>query len=76
MAAELGGNAEVEGDRLGMADVQVAVGLGRKARDDLGVPAGGDVGGDDLADEVGSFRQLTGVGKPSFEGWMDRIDSQ
>ena len=33
-AAELGGDAEVEADGLGVADVQVAVGLGRKAGDD------------------------------------------
>src|SRR3546814_4086916 len=33
-AAELFGDREVEADRLGVADVQVAVGLGRKPRDD------------------------------------------
>ena len=32
LAAEFRGEAEVEADRLGVADVQVAVGLGRKAR--------------------------------------------
>src|SRR5262249_57565121 len=34
---ELLRHAEVEADRLGVADVEVAVGLGRKARDDLRV---------------------------------------
>ena len=33
--AELRGDAEVEADRLGVPDVQVAVGLGREARDHL-----------------------------------------
>ncbi len=33
-AAELGGDPEVEADRLGVADVEIAVGLGRKAGDD------------------------------------------
>jgi hypothetical protein len=36
-------DAEVQADRLGVADVQVAVGLGREARDDLGVALLGDV---------------------------------
>ena len=34
VAAVLGRDAEVEADGLGVADVQVAVGLGREARDD------------------------------------------
>ena len=64
--AELLGDAEVEADRLGVADVQVAVRLGREARDDLGVATGGDVGGDDLADEVGQERGLSRLG---LLGW-------
>jgi hypothetical protein len=47
------GDAEVQADRLGVADVQVAVGLRRKTGDGGGVFAGGQVIGDDLADEVG-----------------------
>ena len=43
-AAELLGNAEVEADRLGVTDVQVAIRLGRKARHDRRVPALADVG--------------------------------
>ncbi len=50
------GDAEVEADRLGVADVQVAVRLGREARDDAVAPAGPQVGGDDVADEVGPLR--------------------
>ena len=38
-AAELRGDAEVEADRLGVADVQVAVRLGRKPRDDASAVA-------------------------------------
>ena len=54
-AAELRGDAEVEADRLGVADVEVAVGLGREARDDASVPPAAQVGGDDVADEVGAL---------------------
>ena len=51
----LGGQAEVEADGLGVADVQVAVGLGRKARvHAAAVLAGPDVGLDDGADEIQS----------------------
>ncbi len=54
-AAVLAREAEVEADRLGVADVQVAVGLGRKARDHgPGLPAA-DVVRDDGADEVEPF---------------------
>ena len=52
-AAVLLGGAEVQADRLGMADVQVAIGFGRKAR---GNPASElatlEIGFDDLMDEV------------------------
>ena len=55
VAAELGRDAKVEGDRLGVADVEVAVGLGREPGHGRADPAGGDVGGDDLADEVAAL---------------------
>ena len=32
VSAELVGEAEVDADRLGVADVQISIGLGRKAR--------------------------------------------
>ena len=52
-AAELLRDAEVEADRLGVADVQIAVGLGRKARDDASCagPASRSAC-DDVADEI------------------------
>ena len=61
VAAVLGRHAEVEADGLGVADVQVAVGLGRKPGDDsAAVDAGRHVGGDDLADEVNGGRCRVG----------------
>src|SRR5690606_10213726 len=51
-AAELLGDAEIQADRLGVADVQVAVGLRREPGADRGVLAAGQVLADDLADEV------------------------
>jgi hypothetical protein len=51
-AAELPRDAEVEADRLGVPDVQVAVGLGRKARHHrLGAPRL-QVAPHDVANEV------------------------
>ena len=56
-AAVLGGEAEIQDDRLGVSIVQVAVGLGRKARDHLAaVFAGSIVLGDDGAQEIGRRR--------------------
>ena len=52
MAAELLRHAEIEADRLGVADMEVAVRLRRKARHHLARPPGGEVGADDVADEV------------------------
>ena len=46
-------DAEVEADRLGMADMEVPVGLGREAGDDGRVLPRPQVVGDDVADEVG-----------------------
>ena len=57
-AAELAGDAEVEADGLGVADVQVAVRLGRKAGVDLRILLLGDVRGDDVADEIGRRDRL------------------
>ncbi len=51
--AELPGDAVVQRDGLGMPDMEVAVGLRRKAGHDGLVPAGRDVRGHDVADEVG-----------------------
>ena len=58
-AAQLLGQAEVEADRLGVADVQVAVGLGGKAGDHgPGEAAGLEVLQDGLPDEMGGFGGL------------------
>src|SRR5205085_714501 len=55
--AVLGGEAEVEADRLRVAEMQVAVRLGREAGDDLLHPARSEVRLDDLADEVARGRE-------------------
>ncbi len=59
MAGEFLGDAEIEADRLGVADMQVAVRLRRKPGDDRLVPARGKIGAHDVADEI-----LAG-----FSGW-------
>ena len=51
-AAELLGDAEIEADRLGVADVQIAVRLGRKAGHHRRMPLGVEIGLDDVADEI------------------------
>jgi hypothetical protein len=51
-AAEFGGDAEVGPDRPGVAQVQVAVGLGREPGLDRPMAALGEVLADDRADEV------------------------
>ena len=63
-AAVLGGEAEVQDDRLGVAVVQVAVRLGRKARDDApAVFAGAIVLGDDGAQEIRRRRRPSPRGR-------------
>jgi hypothetical protein len=52
VAAELLCHPEIEADRLGMADVEIAVRLGREARDHSIVPAGRQIGADDVAYEI------------------------
>jgi hypothetical protein len=67
-AAELFGDAEIQADRLGVADVQVPVRLGREARvDTASVLPGGAVGTDDLADEI-ARRGLCRRGIRGFHG--------
>ncbi len=51
-AAEFLGDAEIQADRLGVADMQVAVRLGRKAGDHRFDAAGIEIGLHDVADEV------------------------
>ena len=45
-------HAEIEGDRLGVSDMQVAVGFGREAGDHLRAASRGDIGVDYVANEV------------------------
>ena len=52
MAAEFLRHAEIQADRFGVADMQIAVRLGRKTGDDRLVPAGCQVGANDVADEI------------------------
>src|SRR5262249_42802827 len=51
-AAELLCDAEIEADRLGVADMQIAVGLRRKAGHHRGVALRGEIRLDDVADEI------------------------
>ena len=51
-AAKLLGDAEVEADRFSMADVEIAVRLGREAGHHRGMPLGVEIGLDDVANEV------------------------
>ena len=46
------GHAEIEADRLGVADVEIAVGLGRKAGHHRLVPPGLQICAYDVADEI------------------------
>src|ERR1700739_1206412 len=52
MPAELLGNAEIEADRFGVADMKVAVRLRRKPRHRGLVPAGCKIRAHDIADEI------------------------
>src|SRR6185312_14463462 len=57
-AAEFLRHAEIEADRLGVADMEIAVGLRRKARDDAVATAGVEITLDDVADEIATgFRR-------------------
>ena len=65
VAAEFVGEAEIEADRLGVADVQIAVGLGRKAGlHAAGVLIGLQVVENDVANEVGGARLGRGIRTP------------
>ena len=60
--AEFVGDAEIEADRFGMADVEEAVRLRRKTRDWRGMEAGNDVGLHDVPDEIEAGLARGGVG--------------
>src|SRR5689334_14662369 len=52
MAAEFLGDAEIDGDRLGVADMEITVRLGREARDDLLHLAHCKIGRNDIPEEI------------------------
>src|SRR5258706_15919716 len=51
-SAKLLRHPEIEADRLGVADMEIAVGLGRKPGHHLAAMPGGKIGRDDVADEI------------------------
>src|SRR5580704_5628788 len=52
LAGEFLRDAEIEANRLGMADMEIAVRLRRKAGDDFRVAAGCEIGSNNVADEI------------------------
>ena len=61
LSAKFAGQAEIQADGLGVTDVQVTVGFGRKTGDDLALAlSGGPVGVDDLPDKMAG-RSIVGV---------------
>ena len=71
-AAEFLGDAEVEADRLGVADVQIPVRLRGKPRVDTpAVPALFQIVGDDVADEVLRTRGFDSRGRFRHSGTND-----
>src|SRR5262249_54484707 len=80
--AELLRYAEIEADRLGVADVEVAVRLRRKPGDDSAVASGCEVGANDVADEVLSglpdccvdCRHLSGPVAPAAPAYVPNPD--
>ena len=73
IAVEALGHVEVEADGFDVAEVQVAVGFGREAGDDVAaVFAVFQVFFDDVFDEVGCFRGLAHVGSSCVVVWLCR----
>ena len=62
--AELSRDAEIQTDRLGVADMEIAVGLGREAGDDGAGAPGIEIGADDIADEIPASFLGLGSGHP------------
>ena len=50
------GDTEIQADRLGVADMEIAVGLGRKPGHHRFHATGGEIGLDDVADKVAPRR--------------------
>jgi hypothetical protein len=75
VAAVLGGDAEIEADRLDVTEVQIAVRLGRKARADPRIKPRGQVGLDDLADEIAGGGRLGGARRVAHRDRDYRTDA-
>ena len=67
--AELRRDAEIQADRLGVADMEIAVGLGRETGDDAAFPAARQVGADDVANEVARGILCRGLCRSLCQGW-------
>src|ERR1051326_2796654 len=63
-------DAEVETDRLRVADVEIAVRLGREARDDGAVLSSAEIFLDDLPNEIGHALRVIAEKKNSTSGVM------
>ena len=61
-AAELLSDAEIQADRLGMANVEITIRLWRKAGNDLLDAAGIEIAFDDVANEIAAHFGRTRVG--------------
>ena len=74
-SAEFARDPEVEADGLGVADVQVAIRLGRKTGDDPLVPAGLEVRGHHVANEIGRHQAggRGGIGGVGSGCWSARV---
>ena len=70
MAAEFLRHAEIQADRFGVADMQIAVRLRRKTGNDRLMPADDQIGADDVADEI-----LTGFPYCRFRRGHERVAS-
>src|SRR6476659_4124359 len=60
-AAEFDGKSEIQADRLGVAEMQIAVRLRRKARDDALGQSAGEVGLDPVANEIPGLSVCSGL---------------
>ncbi|MCY1429457.1 hypothetical protein D9M71_453750 [compost metagenome] len=76
IAAEFPGQAEIQADRLGVTDMQVAVGLRRETGDDLRVLAAVQVSLDDGAQEVGGYGAFFGIDGRLAHGVLDLADAR
>src|SRR5207248_2980838 len=60
-AAVFLGHPEVQADRFGVPDMEIAIGLGGKPGDYIGVAPGSDIGVDDVADKIAARLRSSGL---------------